>query len=80
VRIRDRGHVNYRLATLELPPGARVAAGDRLESDTKPKAGKITSAAVLPDGRSVALAVVHISIPEGSPVRVASTPTTAIIR
>jgi len=80
VRIRDGGHVNYRLATLELPAGARVAAGDRLESDTKPKAGKITSAAVLPDGRSVALAVVHISLPEGAPVRISSTPTTAIIR
>lgn len=81
VRIRDRGHVNYRLAALELPAGAIVAAGDRLESEAKPKAGKVTSTATLPDGRPVALAVVHVSLPEGTPVRITSaTGTTAIIR
>jgi len=80
VRIRDRGHVNYRLAALELPPGATVAAGDRLESDAKPKAGKITSASVLPDGRPVALAVVHASLPEGTDVRITTNGTLAIVR
>lgn len=72
VRIRDRGHVNWRLAALDLPADARdVAVGDRLESDAKPKAGKITSVARRPDGRAVALAVVHVSIPEGGAVRIA---------
>jgi len=80
VRIRDRGHVNYRLAALELPPGTHVAAGDRLESDAKPKAGKITSVAVLPDGRPVALAVVHVSLPEGTDLRITTNGTLAIIR
>ncbi|HEY8926131.1 MAG TPA: hypothetical protein VIU64_17230 [Polyangia bacterium] len=80
VRIRDRGHINYRLVALELPAGTQATAGDRLESDAKPKAGKITSASVLPDGRPVALAIVHASLPEGTQVRITSTLTTAIIR
>jgi folate-binding protein YgfZ len=71
VRIRDRGHVNWRLAALDLAEGAGdIAVGDRLESDAKPKAGKITSVARAPDGRPVALAVVHVSIPAGGAVRV----------
>lgn len=71
VRIRDRGHLNWRLAALDLPADtADVAVGDRLESDSKPKAGKITSVARTPDGRPVALAVVHVSIPGGGAVRI----------
>jgi folate-binding protein YgfZ len=71
VRIRDRGHVNWRLAALDLAEGAGdIAVGDRLESDAKPKAGKITSVARAPDGRPVALAVVHVSIPAGGAVRI----------
>jgi folate-binding protein YgfZ len=71
VRVRDRGHINWRLAQLDLEGGAAVAPGDTLESDSKPKAGKITSAAVFPDGgRSVALAMLHVSVPVGGTVRV----------
>jgi folate-binding protein YgfZ len=71
VRIRDRGHLNWRLAALELPgDAAGVAVGDRLESDSKPKAGKVTSVARAPDGRPVALAVVHVSVPAGGVVRI----------
>jgi tRNA-modifying protein YgfZ len=71
VRIRDRGHVNWRLAALDLAQDAGdIAVGDRLESDAKPKAGKITSVARAPDGRPVALAVVHVSVPAGGAVRV----------
>ncbi len=70
VRIRDRGHINWRLVGLRLGPGAQVAADDRLETDSKPKAGRVTSAAVLPDGRPVALALLHVSIPAGAEVRV----------
>jgi folate-binding protein YgfZ len=68
VRIRDRGHLNWRLARLELPAGTVATTGDRLETDAKPKAGKITSVA----GGDVALAVVHVSIPSGATVRVAT--------
>ncbi|HEY4187265.1 MAG TPA: hypothetical protein VGP07_19470 [Polyangia bacterium] len=70
VRIRDRGHTNWRLARIALPEGARPDAGDRLESDLKPKAGKLTSVATGPDGRTVALGVVHVGVPEGASVRV----------
>jgi tRNA-modifying protein YgfZ len=70
VRIRDRGHVNWRLVGLRFPEVAAVAAGDRLETDAKPKAGRVTSTAVLPDGRPVALALAHLSVPAGAEIRV----------
>ena len=70
VRIRDRGHINWRLVGLDVTGGADPAPGDRLESDAKPKAGRVTSAARLPDGRGVALALLHVSIPVGAAVRV----------
>ena len=66
VRIRDRGHINWRLVGLDLAGDGDPAAGDALESDAKPKAGRVTSAARLPDGRGVALALVHTSIPVGA--------------
>lgn len=70
VRIRDRGHVNWRMVRLELAPAARdPVPGDRLESDARPKAGRITSVARLPDGRALALALVHVSIPTGAALR-----------
>ncbi len=71
VRIRDRGHTNWRLARLELAAGAAARAGDPLESDAKAKAGRLTSVASGPEGHSVALGFVHVSLPEGAPVRVA---------
>lgn len=85
VRIRDRGHTNWRLARVELPGGVTVSAGDRLETDEKPKAGKLTSvASVGPPGlpRAVALGVVHASIPAGALVRVtgAAGPIEGIVR
>ena len=70
VRIRDRGHTNWRLARLELPAGANVALGDRLETDEKPKAGKLTSVASAADGRAAALGVVHATVLAGARVRV----------
>ena len=72
VRIRDRGHINWRLVGLEIGAGASegAAAGDTLESDVKPRAGRLTSAARLPDGRAVALALLHVSVPVGADVRV----------
>src|SRR6185369_4704575 len=70
VRIRDRGHINWRLVGLDVDGTRDPAPGDRIETDAKPKAGRITSAARLPDGRGVALALAHVSVADGSVVRV----------
>jgi folate-binding protein YgfZ len=70
VRIRDRGHINWRLVGLDVEGAADPAAGDPLESDAKPKAGRITSAGRLPDGRGVAMALLHTSLPVGAAVRI----------
>jgi folate-binding protein YgfZ len=69
VRIRDRGHLNRRLVGLRLPADAVVAAGDGIETDERPKTGRVTSAARLGEG-PVALAMVHVSAPVGATVRV----------
>ncbi len=70
VRIRDRGHINWRLVVLDVSGPAAPHAGDRLETDAKPKAGRVTSAATLPDGRAVALAMAHVSLPVGATLRI----------
>jgi folate-binding protein YgfZ len=82
VRIRDRGHVNWRMVRLELAPAAQdPVPGDRLESDARPKAGRITSVARLPDGRALALALVHVSVPADATLRAlaAGGPVTATV-
>ena len=70
VRIRDRGHLNWRLVTLVADQPGPVAVGDRLEADVKPKAGRITSVAALPGQPAVALGMLHVSVPVGTPVRI----------
>jgi tRNA-modifying protein YgfZ len=70
VRIRDRGHLNWRLVTLVADAPGPVAVGDRLEADIKPKAGRITSVAALPGQPAVALGMLHMSVPVGTPVRI----------
>jgi folate-binding protein YgfZ len=70
VRIRDRGHINWRLVGLDVAGAADPAAGDQLETDAKPKAGRVTSVGRLPDGRGVALAMLHTSVAVGAPVRI----------
>ncbi len=70
VRIRDRGHINWRLVLLDVGGARAPREGDRLETDAKPKAGRVTSAASLPDGRPVALAMAHVSVPVGAAVRI----------
>jgi folate-binding protein YgfZ len=70
VRIRDRGHINWRLVVLDVDGAADPNAGDRVETDAKPKAGRVTSAARLPDGRAVALAMAHVSVPVGAAIRI----------
>jgi folate-binding protein YgfZ len=70
VRIRDRGHVNWRLALLRFDGDVVPAAGDAIESDVKPRAGRVTSAARRPGGAPVALGLVHVSVPVGAEVRV----------
>ena len=70
VRIRDRGHVNWRLVGLEIDGPLDPAPQDPIESDVKPRAGRVTSAARVPGGAGVALALLHVSVPDGSAVRV----------
>jgi folate-binding protein YgfZ len=70
VRLRDRGHINWRLVQLDVDGPVDATADDRLESDLKPKAGKITSVGRFPDGRAVALGMLHVSVPVGADVRV----------
>jgi tRNA-modifying protein YgfZ len=72
VRIRDRGHLNWRLCTLRAldeDTGGHAVAGARLASDEKPKVGRLTSVARLPGAPAVALGMVHISVPVGAVVR-----------
>jgi folate-binding protein YgfZ len=70
VRIRDRGHINWRLVRLRLRDGDLPAAGDALESDLKPRAGRVTSAGRLAGQPAMALALLHVSVPAGSEVRI----------
>ncbi|HET6282213.1 MAG TPA: hypothetical protein VFH73_14710 [Polyangia bacterium] len=70
VRIRDRGHINWRLVGLDIEGATDPTPSDRLETDAKPKAGRITSTARLADGRGVALGLLHVSVPVGSGLRV----------
>lgn len=74
VRIRDRGHINWRLVGLRFDAASLPATGDRLETDAKPKAGRVTSAARLErpgdSPRGVALAMLHTSVPLGAEVRI----------
>lgn len=70
VRIRDRGHINWRLVGLRLRGDEVPARGDALESDVKPRAGRVTSAGRLPGEPPVALALLHVSVPLGAEVRV----------
>ncbi len=44
VRIRDRGHINWRLVGLDVDGPHDPAAQDLIESDVKAKAGRVTSA------------------------------------
>jgi folate-binding protein YgfZ len=70
VRIRDRGHINWRLVGLDVAGPRDPAPQDRIESDAKPKAGRVTSVARLPDGRGVALAMLHTSVPVGAAIHI----------
>jgi folate-binding protein YgfZ len=70
VRIRDRGHINWRLVGLDVDGSIDPAASDPLETEAKPKAGRVTSAGRLPDGRGVALAMLHTSVPVGATVHI----------
>jgi tRNA-modifying protein YgfZ len=80
VRVRDRGHINWRLCGLDVVGAVDPHPGDALTSDVKPKAGKVTSAARLPDGRGVALAMAHVSLPVGATVHIGAAAIEARIR
>lgn len=71
VRIRDRGHINWRLVRLRLRGVDAPAAGDLLAHPSKARAGKITSAApARPGAPAVALAMLHTSVPTGEVVQI----------
>jgi tRNA-modifying protein YgfZ len=72
VRIRDRGHLNWRLCTLRALEPGEAAAGVRLEADQKAKAGRLTSVGRLPGALPVGLAMLHMSVPVGATVRVST--------
>jgi tRNA-modifying protein YgfZ len=70
VRVRDRGRTNWRLVGLEVGGPADPSPSDPLETDAKPRAGRITSAARLPGGEGVAMAMLHVSVPVGADIRI----------
>ena len=70
VRIRDRGHINWRLVGLDVVGPGDPAPRDALESDAKPKAGRVTSTARVPGGGVVALAMLHTSVAVGATIRI----------
>jgi folate-binding protein YgfZ len=71
VRIRDRGHINWRLVGLDIIGARDPAPRDALESDAKPKAGRVTSVGRLPAaGGGVALAMLHTSVAVGATIRI----------
>jgi folate-binding protein YgfZ len=70
VRIRDRGHINWRLVRLRVEEDVIPERGDALETDAKPRAGRVTSAARLPGDLPAALALLHVSVPDGGQVRI----------
>jgi tRNA-modifying protein YgfZ len=70
VRIRDRGHINWRLVQLQIAGGQLPALDGHLEAESKAKAGKLTTVAEIPGRGIAALALLHASIPVGGAVRV----------
>jgi len=70
VRIRDRGHVNWRLARLEVE--GEPASGDAVESEARhgAKAGHVTSVGVSRDGHTRVLAILHAGIAVGAQITV----------
>jgi folate-binding protein YgfZ len=68
-RVRDRGLVRRRLATLRLHRDGMPAAGDAIASEQNP-AGHVTSAARVPGQAAVALALLASSVPVGAEVRI----------
>ena len=80
VRVRDRGHINWRLVGLDVAGADDPHPGDLLASEAKPKAGRVTSAARLPNGRGVALAMAHVSLPVGATVHIGAGAIEARIR
>jgi folate-binding protein YgfZ len=80
VRVRDRGHINWRLVGLDVAGADDPHPGDALTSEVKPKAGRVTSAGRLPDGRGVALAMAHVSLPVGATVHIGAGAIEARIR
>jgi tRNA-modifying protein YgfZ len=78
VRIRDRGHINWRLVQLRIAGDQLPALEGHLEAESKAKAGKLTTVAEIPGQGIAALALLHASIPVGGAVRVIASDGTAM--
>jgi len=70
VRIRDRGHLNRRLVQLEMSDKRVPELGATVATETKPKAGTLTSVAPIDGTRVLALGIVHVSAALDGHVRV----------
>ena len=68
-RVRDRGLVRRRLATLRLRSDGMPAVGDAIAFEQNP-AGHVTSAARVPGQAPVALALLASTVPVGAEVRI----------
>ena len=69
-RVRDRGLVRRRLATLRLRSDGIPAAGDAIVFEQNPGAGHVTSVARISGQAAVALALLASSVPVGAEVRI----------
>jgi folate-binding protein YgfZ len=70
VRIRDRGHLNWRLAQLQVVGEGALPdpATWQIEATTKARAGTLTTVARVPGGGVLALAMLHASVQVGNTV------------
>ena len=69
VRIRDRGHINWRLVRTAVRARARSAPGDRLESESSPGGADHERRAVARRAGGRRSALLHVSVPVGAEVR-----------
>jgi folate-binding protein YgfZ len=69
-RVRDRGLVRRRLATLRLRSDGMPAAGDAIAFEQNPAAGHVTSVGHVPGQAPVALALLASTVPVGAEVRI----------
>lgn len=82
IRVRDRGHLNWRLVRLRSDSTADVSAAGTISIPAREKAGQVTSAILVAQDPEPyrALAVVHSSVADGAVVNVSHAGTTIAAR